>query len=157
MNDTVGIDYQFCITETKDPDIESMRASMPVHDDDKEQHENLRKRRRFIGISRETRFSFFKPAVNMQVLGAYSPANFIEVCKSAIEIALNKDILWIMCLLRKYSIPSWFGYNCIVSINVREIRTIQYLSFINSSPTSYARVNETVIIAYEIVAKCNPE
>ncbi|KAG5879755.1 hypothetical protein JTB14_027041 [Gonioctena quinquepunctata] len=124
-----------------------MRASTPKLHDNEEDHEPSRKRRRFVGISRDIRALYFKPIVSMKMLEVDSFTNTIEVCKGATEIAKSKDILWVMSLLCQDSIPSWLGYNCRILTDLGEIQKIEYLSPINSSPTSYPVVNETLIMA----------
>lgn len=55
-------------------------------------------------------------------------------CQSAADIAIEVDL----------------GYNCMVTADSCEIQAVHYLTPINYSPTSYAIVNETLIIANEI-------
>lgn len=59
-----------------------------------------------------------------------------------------------MSLSRIDFLPMWLGYNCIVSTDHSEKQMIEYLPPINSSPTSYAVVNETVqpeiIVTYDL-------
>ncbi|KAG5891768.1 hypothetical protein JTB14_006956 [Gonioctena quinquepunctata] len=111
MHDTVGIVYQFCNTQNEDSELEPMRASTTELHDNEEDHEPSRKRRRFVGISRDIRASYFKPIVSMKMLEVDSFTNTIKVYKGATEVAKSKDILWVMSLLGQDSIPSWLGYN----------------------------------------------
>lgn len=154
MHDTVGIVYQ-CDTQNEDSELEPMRASTPVLHDNEEDHEPSRKRRRFVGISRDIRASYFKSTVSMNILEVDSITSTIELCKGATEIAKSKDILWVISLLGQDSIPLWLGYNCKISTDLSEVQKIEYLSPINSSPTSYAVVNETLIMANEIAEQCH--
>ncbi|KAG5887454.1 hypothetical protein JTB14_017310 [Gonioctena quinquepunctata] len=77
--------------------------------------------------------------------------------EGATEVATDKDLLWIMSLSKLDSVPMWLGYNCLISIDLSEKQKIEYLPPINSSPTSYAIVNETLVMANEIAEKCQQE
>lgn len=78
-------------------------------------------------------------------------------CQGATEIAIGMDLLWMMSLARLDSVPMWLGYNCMLTTDSSKIQTIHYLSPINCSPTSYAIVNEMLIMANEFAEKCNEE
>lgn len=62
-----------------------------------------------------------------------------------------------MSLSQLDSVPMWLGYNCLISTDHSERQKIKYLPPIKSSPTSYAIVNETLILAIEIAEKCQQE
>src|SRR5699024_4673122 len=81
----------------------------------------------------------------------------ISACNSAKEIATDKDLLWLISLARISSVPMWLGYNCMISTDSSKIQTVEYLPPINSSPTSYATVNETLVMASQIAEKCQQE
>lgn len=83
--------------------------------------------------------------------------NTINVCKDATEIAINKDLLWIISLSRKDDFPMWLGFNYMISTDNSEVKKIDYLAPINNSPTSYAVVNETLVMATETDNKCESE
>lgn len=155
MHDTVGVIYQFPVQQTEDHgDVEAVTSSTPLLHGNQDVEGPQRKRRRFSGISREIRPYYSKPTTSMQLLTEGSFVNTIDECKSATTIATNKDILWIMSLLRKDSVPMWLGYNCMMSSDPNLIQNIEYLPPINCSPTSYAVVQETLIMATEIAEKC---
>lgn len=63
----------------------------------------------------------------MQLLTADSFTNLIDVYKGVVEIAIDKDILWIMSLLRIDSVPMWLGYNCMTSTDHSAIQKVEYL------------------------------
>ncbi|CAG5110081.1 Protein of unknown function, partial [Cotesia congregata] len=117
----------------------------------------LRKRRRFNEISREIRPYYSKPKTNLQLLPVDAFNTVIDACQGATEIATDKDLLWIMSLSKLDSVPMWLGYNCLILTDPSEKQKIEYLPLINSSPTSYAIVNETLIMANEIAEKCQQE
>lgn len=62
-----------------------------------------------------------------------------------------------MSLAPFHSVPMWFGNNCMATVDGSEIETAHYLSPFNASPTSYAIVNKTQILANQIVGKCHEE
>ncbi|XP_044590474.1 uncharacterized protein LOC123269040 [Cotesia glomerata] len=158
MHDTVGIIYQFPFEQIADPDdVKAATSSTLLLDDNQDVHGPQRKRRRFAGISREIRPYYSKPTTCMQLFTKESFVNTIDECKGATMIATEKDLLWVMSLLRKDSAPMWLGYNCTMSSDPSPIQNIEYLPPINSSPTSYAVVQETLITAKEIAEKCQQE
>mgnify|MGYP005983678057 FL=1 len=152
MHNTVGIIYQFPRSEFQD--IEVATSSTSLLDEDQDEQGPHRKRRRFSVISREVRPYFQKPKTTMQLLPGDSIIDRIDVCKGATEIAITKDLLWIMSLSQLDFVPMWLGYNCMVYMDQSEIQKNEYLPQINSSPTSYAIVNETLNMANEISEKC---
>lgn len=155
MHDTVGIIYQFSSAETDNfDDVEATTSSASPFDGNENEEGPVRKRRRFSEISRQVRPYYTKPKTSMQLITVDSYTSTMDLCKGATEIATDKDLLWIMSLSRIDSVPMWLGYNCMMSIDHSETQKIEYLAPINSSPTSYAVVNETLIIAKEIAEKC---
>lgn len=132
--------------------VVASNSSTPQVDDNRDGGP-LRKRRRFNVISREVTAHYSKPMTSMQLLSLDSFTNPMDLCKGAAEIATDKDLLWIMSLSRIDSVPMWLGYNCMISTDRSEMQNIEYLPPINSSPTSYPVVNETLIMANEIAKK----
>lgn len=115
MHDTVGIIiYQF--PSNLNATISSASESN-LNDDE---GGPTRKRRRFNEISREIRSYYSKPKTTMQLLTVDSFTNTIEKCQGAKEIALDKDLLWIISLSRLDSIPMWLGFNCLMSTDYSE-------------------------------------
>lgn len=158
MHDTVGIIYQFPNTAADDFNDETDTA-LSTHEvnDSVNGGGPSRKRRRFNEIVRDVRPYYSKPTASLQLLPIDSFTNTMDVCKGAAEIATDKDLLWIMSLSRVDSVPMWLGYNCMMSTDHSEKQQIEYLPPINSSPTSYAIVNETLIMAKEIAEKCHQQ
>ncbi|KAH9635594.1 hypothetical protein HF086_012263 [Spodoptera exigua] len=155
MHDTVGIIYQFSSNGADNFDDGAATTSSALEVNDNENGEGpTRKRRRFSEISREIRPYYSKPKASMQLITVDSFTNTMNLCKAAAKIAIDKDLLWIMSLSRIDSVPMWLGYNCMISSDHSEKQKIEYLSPINSSPTSYAIVNETLNMAKEIAEKC---
>lgn len=154
MHDTVGIIYQFTSAENL-YNLDATTSSEP--DISANEQGPSRKRRRFNEITREIRPYYSKPKTNLQLLPVDSFTNVIDVCQGAAEVATDKDLLWIMALSKLDSVPMWLGYNCLISTDHSEKQKIEYLPPINSSPTSYAIVNETLIMATEIAEKCQQE
>lgn len=113
MHDTVGIIYQFPRTDDFDH-LEATTSSAPLVNVNEHEQAPLRKRRRFSEISREIRPYHSKPKATLQLLTVDSFSNRIEECKGATEIAMDKDLLWIMSLSRIDSVPMWLGYNCMM-------------------------------------------
>lgn len=151
MHDTVGIRYQFPCFEFQDIENSTNSTSLKENQDKQGPH---RKRRRFSVISREVPQYFQKPKIGMHLFPVDSINNRIDVGKGATEIAILKDVLWIMSLSQLDSVAMWLGYNCMVYTDHSEIENIEYLPQIYYSPTSYAIVNETLNIASEIAEKC---
>ncbi|KAG5862641.1 hypothetical protein JTB14_004270 [Gonioctena quinquepunctata] len=146
MHDTVGIIYQFTSADNVD-NLDTTTSSEPEVNEEGP----LRKRRR------EIRPYYSKPKTNLQLLPVDSFTTVIDVCQGATEVATDKDLLWIMSLSKLDSVPMWLGYNCLISIDLSEKQKIKFLPPINSSPTSYAIVNETLVMANEIAEKCQQE
>ena len=159
MHDTVGIIYQLPAAENEDSSntAASTSSTFPFDDSREGYQPPSRKRRRFNEITREMRPYYPQPATDMQMLLIDSFHDAIDVCKGATEIAINKDLLWIISLSRNNSIPMWFGFNCMILTDQSEIQKIDYLAPINNSPTSYTVVNEILLMAKEIAQKCQNE
>ncbi|XP_077276997.1 uncharacterized protein LOC143905452 [Temnothorax americanus] len=162
MHDTVGIIYQFSTADDEDlNNIGASSSSRPLrledHYDNDELRPPSRKRRRFNQISREVRPYYQKPSATMELLTVDSIEEGMVTCQGATDIANEIDLLWMMTLARLDSVPMWLGYNCMVTTDSSRIQTVHYLPPINSSPTSYAIVNETLMMANEIAEKCNED
>lgn len=153
MHDIDGIIYQFSSNGADnfgDGEATTLSASQ-VNDNDNGEGPT-RKRRHGVmcvcvnEISREVRPNYSKPKANMQLITVDSFTNTTELCKSATEIATDKDLLWIKSLSRIDSVPMWLGYNCMRSSDHSEKQKIEYLL--------PAVVNDTLNMAKEIVKKC---
>lgn len=156
MHDTVGIIYQFP-SVTDFTDLEATTSSAPQKNVNDDENGPSRKRRRFNEISRAIRPYYSKPKTCLQLLPIHSFTDTIKLCKGATEIAIDKDLLWVMSLSRLDSVPMWLGFNCMMFTDHSEKQKVEYLSPINSSPTSYATVNETLIMAKEIAEECQQD
>ncbi|CAG4981938.1 unnamed protein product [Colias eurytheme] len=158
MHDTVGIIYQFPSTNNDNiEDTEASTSTASARIDDEAECAPKRKRRRFEGIVREVRPYYSKPTTILNLLTVDNFTNIMEACRGATEIAIDKDLIWVLSLSRSNSVPMWLGYNCMTSSDHSEIQNIEYLPPINSSPTSYAIVNETLIMSKEIAEKCGQQ
>ncbi|KAK9871781.1 hypothetical protein WA026_014236 [Henosepilachna vigintioctopunctata] len=155
MHDTVGIIYQFTSGDRFDTldDLYAITTSEPAISVNEKGPS--RKRRRFYEISRDIRLYYSKPKINLQLLPVDSFTKVIDLCQGATEVAMDEDLLWIMSLSKLDCVPMWLGYNCLISTDRSEEQKIEYLPSINLSPTSYAVVNETLIMANEITENSN--
>ena len=92
----------------------------------------------------------------MQFLTIDSFTNdYISKCKDAVEIDIDKDVLWIMS--RIDFVPMWLGFNSMISAYHSLIQKVEHLPLINSSPAFYAIVNEALAIASQIAEKLQQE
>lgn len=126
MHDTVGIIYQFPPTQAEDSNVEATTSSMSLIDDNnteaQEPSRKRSKRRTFTGISRDVQAYYSKPTTSMELISTNSFINTIEAYNGATEIAIKKDILWVLSLLRNDSVSIWLGFNCMTSIDLSEIQ-----------------------------------
>lgn len=74
------------------------------------------------------------------------------------ESAIVKDLVWVMSLSRiPEDTPMWTGYNSKTYIDNSKLQVIDYLPQINSSPTSYTVVHETLNYAEKIREECQQD
>lgn len=156
MHDTVGIIYQFPCADHFD-NIEAANSSASQGNVNENDQEPLRKRRRFNEISRPIQPYYSKPKTTSELLAVDSFTSAMEVYQGATQIAKDKDLIWLMSLSRIHFVPMWLGFNFMVFTDRSEMQKVEYLPPINSSPTSYAVVNETLKMATEIAEKYQQE
>lgn len=79
----------------------------------------------------------------------------MQNCISSKENAMLKDMLWAVSLSRIEKSPMWIGFSCSTTRDESEMQKVEYLPQINSSPTSYSVVRETLIQASKIAVECH--
>ena len=67
---------------------------------------------------------------------------------------MMKDLFWAISLSRIQKSPMWIGFSCCTTIDDSEMQNFRYLTPINSSPTSYSVVRETLFQASRFAEEC---
>ncbi|CAH2109149.1 unnamed protein product [Euphydryas editha] len=165
LHDTVGIIYQFTADRKRD---ESENMEMETEEVNLFSTTDIvgstgdctsrpRKRRRFEGVLHNIQPYYKQPVQGMSLLPVTSIKDAIHECKYMKDIAVDKDLIWLILLSRFKSTPMWLAFNCKFSSDDSKIQTIEYLPSINASPTSDTVVHKTLEIASEIAKDCKQD
>ncbi|CAH1099505.1 unnamed protein product [Psylliodes chrysocephalus] len=115
-----------------------------------------RKRRKFEQTPRVMKH-YYKRKATLSLLSSDVVLETVGNCNISRERAIIRDMLWVFSLLHFDKVPMWVGYNSSVIVDCSEVQNIDYMPPINSSPTSYNVVYETLAMSKEVADQCHQE
>lgn len=177
LHDTVGIIYQFTPTvidnndnekdadenvQEREPEVlenESLeQPNSPSSNNSDNTLEKLpRKRRKIEEIPNEIPPYLIKPYAKTNLMPYEEIIKLLKDCYGHRVCSHRKNIVWALSLSEIPSTPMWVGFNNLITIDNSKRQIVDYLPQINSSPTSYTVVHETMKRALKIAHECHQE
>ncbi|CAH1115722.1 unnamed protein product [Psylliodes chrysocephalus] len=105
----------------------------------------------------DRRIGLLKRKATLSLLSSDVVLETVGNCNISRERAIIRDMLRAFSLLNLDKVPMWVGYNSSVIGDCSEEKNIDYMPPINSSPTFYNIVYETLAMSKEVADQCHQD
>lgn len=170
LHDTVGIIYQFTENDTDNESTAQCESEVLEINESVEESNILstsrsssssskapKKRRKLEEITRDIQPYYKKPCAKTNLMPYNNIIHILQSFKMHKLYSDIKNIVWALSVSQIPSTPMWIGFNNNITIDNSRRQIVDYLPQINSSPTSYTIVHETMIQAVKIAQECHQE